>query len=61
MTGVKPVLLARAEAPANVASLYLAAHATTAREIRAGELISLDDIAGDDPALRAAWLAGLEG
>lgn len=61
VTGVKPVLLARAEAPANVAPLYLAAHATTAREIRAGELISLDDIVGDDPALRAAWLAGLEG
>lgn len=61
VTGVKPVLLARAEAPAGVAPLYLAAHATTTREIRAGELITLDDIGGDDPALRAAWLAGLEG
>ncbi|WP_159914565.1 homoserine dehydrogenase [Pantoea sp. 18069] len=59
VTGVAPVLLARAQAPADVAPLYLAAHATTAREIRAGELIGLDDIAGDDPALRAAWLAGL--
>ena len=60
VTGVKPVLLARAEAPADVAPLYLAAHATTAREIRAGALISLQDIQGDDPALRAAWLAGLQ-
>jgi predicted homoserine dehydrogenase-like protein len=60
VTGVKPVLLARQEAPADVAPLYLAAHATTAREVRAGELILLDHITGDDPALRAAWLAGLE-
>jgi predicted homoserine dehydrogenase-like protein len=60
VTGVAPVLLARAQAPADVAPLYLAAHATTAREIRAGELIGLDDIAGDDAALRAAWLAGLQ-
>jgi len=60
VTGVKPVLLARAEAPAEVAPLYLAAHATAARDIRAGELITLDDIRGDDPALRAAWRAGLQ-
>ena len=60
VTGVAPVLLAREQAPAGVAPLYLAAHATTAREIRAGELIGLDDIAGDDAALRAAWLAGLQ-
>lgn len=60
VTGVKPVLLARAEAAADVAPLYLAAHATTARDIRAGELITLDDIRGDDPALRAAWRAGLQ-
>ncbi|MEG2877236.1 MAG: homoserine dehydrogenase [Comamonas sp.] len=60
VTGVAPVLLAREQAPAGVAPLYLAAHATTARAIRAGELITLDDIAGDDPALRAAWLAGLQ-
>ena len=54
-----PVLLSRAEAPADVAPLYLAAHATTAREIPAGALIGLDDIQGDDPALRDAWLSGL--
>lgn len=60
VTGVAPVLLAREQAPAGVAPLYLAAHATTARAIRAGELITLDDIAGDDPALRAAWLDGLQ-
>jgi predicted homoserine dehydrogenase-like protein len=59
VTGVKPVLLDRLKAPAGVAPLYLAAHARTAREVRAGELILLDDITGDDPALRAAWLAGL--
>jgi predicted homoserine dehydrogenase-like protein len=59
VTGVKPVLLSRAEAPADVAPLYLAAHATTAREIPAGALIGLDDIQGDDPALRDAWLSGL--
>jgi len=59
VTGVKPVLLGRADAPAGVAPLYLAAHAKTAREVRAGELILLDDITGDDPALRDAWLAGL--
>lgn len=59
VTGVKPVLLRRADAPAGVAPLYLAAHAQTAREVRAGELILLDDVTGDDPALRKAWLAGL--
>jgi predicted homoserine dehydrogenase-like protein len=60
VTGVKPVLLARAAAPTDVAPLYLAAHATTARGIAAGALIGLDDIEGDDPALRAAWLEGLQ-
>ncbi|MEJ8852275.1 homoserine dehydrogenase [Variovorax rhizosphaerae] len=59
VTGVKPVLLARQDAPAGVAPLYLAAHAQTSREVRAGELILLDDITGDDAALREAWLAGL--
>lgn len=59
VTGVKPVLLGRADAPAGVAPLYLAAHARTARDVQAGELILLDDITGDDPALRDAWLAGL--
>ena len=59
VTGVKPVLLSRADAPAGVAPLYLAAHARTARDVQAGELILLDDITGDDPALRDAWLAGL--
>jgi predicted homoserine dehydrogenase-like protein len=59
VTGVKPVLLARDDAPAGVAPLYLAAHSRTARAVRAGELVQLDDITGDDPALREAWLAGL--
>jgi predicted homoserine dehydrogenase-like protein len=60
VTGVKPVLLPRAQAPAGVAPLYLAAHARTAREVRAGELILLDDLSGDDPPLRQAWLDGLQ-
>ena len=60
VTGVKPVLLTRSDAPVGVAPLYLAAHARTAREVRAGELILLDDVTGDDPALREAWLAGLQ-
>ena len=59
VTGVKPVLLGRSDAPVGVAPLYLAAHARTARDVQAGELILLDDITGDDPALREAWLAGL--
>jgi predicted homoserine dehydrogenase-like protein len=59
VTGVKPVLLTRADAPAGVAPLYLAAHATTERAIAAGALIMLDDIGGGDPALRQAWLDGL--
>ena len=59
VSGVRPVLLTRADAPDGVAPLYLAAHATTARDIAAGELLMLDDIGGDDPALRQAWLDGL--
>ena len=60
VTGVQAVLLPRADAPADVAPLYLAAHATTARDIRAGELLLLGDITQDDPALRQAWLAGIQ-
>jgi len=60
VTGVKPVLLARSSAPPEVAPLYLAAHARTARDVLAGELILLDDITGEDPALREAWLTGLQ-
>ena len=60
VTGLKPVLLSRPNAPAGVAPLYLAAHAQTARDVQAGELVLLDDITGDDPALREAWLAGLQ-
>lgn len=59
VTGVQAVLLPGAEAPARVAPLYLAAHATAARDIRAGELLLLDDITNDSPELRQAWLAGL--
>lgn len=60
VTGVQAVLLPRADAPADVAPLYLAAHAAAARDIRAGELLLLGDITGDSPELRQAWLAGLQ-
>lgn len=60
VTGVQAVLLPRADAPADVAPLYLAAHATTARDIRAGDLLLLGDITDADAELLAAWNAGLQ-
>ncbi|QHI98661.1 homoserine dehydrogenase [Xylophilus rhododendri] len=60
VTGVQAVLLPRTTAPADVAPLYLAAHATTARDIRAGELLVLGDLANAEPELLAAWQAGLQ-
>jgi predicted homoserine dehydrogenase-like protein len=60
VTGVQAVLLPRADAPADVAPLYLAAHATTARDIRAGALLVLADIANPDAELLAAWQTGLQ-
>ncbi|WPB59222.1 homoserine dehydrogenase [Xylophilus sp. GOD-11R] len=60
VTGVQAVLLPRSDAPADVAPLYLAAHATTARDIAAGTLLTLADIANADAELLAAWQAGLQ-
>ncbi|MET4638899.1 homoserine dehydrogenase [Mycetocola sp. 2940] len=55
VTGVDAVLLNRAEAPANIAPLYLLSFATTARDIAQGELLTIDDVSGFDPALLEAW------
>ncbi|SAK85067.1 hypothetical protein AWB82_05747 [Caballeronia glebae] len=61
VTGVQAVLLdRRAAAPADVAPLYLAAHATLAREVKAGELIAIADLHNPDDALLGAWQAGCE-
>lgn len=60
VTGVQAVLLPRADTPAGVAPLYLAAHATAAQDIAAGALITLDDLQGYSPVLRAAWETGLQ-
>ncbi|RQN39398.1 homoserine dehydrogenase [Paraburkholderia tropica] len=58
VTGVQAVLLPREAAGANVAPLYLAAHATLARDVAAGELLTLDHLQNADEALLAAWQAG---
>lgn len=58
VTGVQAVLLPRDAAAANVAPLYLAAHATLARDVAAGELLTLDHLQNPDEALLAAWRAG---
>lgn len=57
VTGVQAVLVPadRPEAAA-AAPLYLAAHATLARDVAAGELIAIDDLTDHDPALLDAWL-----
>ncbi|WP_258341732.1 homoserine dehydrogenase [Saccharopolyspora gregorii] len=60
VTGVQAVLLRGDEAPADVAPLYLAAHATLRRDVAAGELIALSDLANPDPALVEAWQQGEE-
>lgn len=53
--GVAPVLLDAADAPDDVAPLYLAAHTTLARDVAAGELVRLDDLADPSAALLEAW------
>ncbi|MGQ4269906.1 homoserine dehydrogenase [Nocardiopsis changdeensis] len=55
VAGVAPVLLDAAQAPADTAPLYLAAHTTLARDIPAGALLRLDDLAGPDGVLVDAW------
>jgi len=54
------VLLAATDAPEGVAPLYLAAHATARRDIRAGNLLTIDDIENYDSELHAAWVDGLK-
>ena len=58
VTGVQAVLLDRKTAPADVAPLYLAAHATLARDVKAGELITIADLQNPDEALLGAWHTG---
>lgn len=56
--GVQAVLLRGEESPDDVAPLYLAAHTTLARDVAAGELVRLADLADADPALLQAWTTG---
>ncbi|OON74678.1 homoserine dehydrogenase [Streptomyces tsukubensis] len=58
VTGVAAVLLRDEDAPADVAPLYLAAHATLAADVPAGELITLAHLADADEELLAAWTSG---
>lgn len=58
VAGVQAVLLRDEEVPADVAPLYLAAHSTLARDVRAGELITLGDLAAPDADLLTAWTEG---
>ncbi|MBD1601281.1 homoserine dehydrogenase [Pseudomonas typographi] len=60
VTGVQAVLLPASEAPAGVAPLYLAAHATVTRDIAPGELLMLGAIEGYASDLGQAWQAGLQ-
>ncbi len=55
VTGVAPVLLDAADTPGDVAPLYLAAHTTLARDVAAGELLRLDDLADPEDTLLDAW------
>lgn len=56
--GVDAVLAEAAALDVDAAPLYLAAHATLARDVPAGALITVDDLADPDPALLEAWRAG---
>lgn len=58
VSGVQAVLVASEAAPADIAPLYLAAHARLARDVKAGELLTIADLAGYDEDLLAAWQAG---
>ncbi|TQL46966.1 putative homoserine dehydrogenase-like protein [Homoserinimonas aerilata] len=54
VAGVNPVLVERGTVPVGTAPLYVLSFATTVRDIRAGELIAIDDVSGYDPVLLAA-------
>ncbi|WP_243788518.1 homoserine dehydrogenase [Saccharopolyspora gloriosae] len=60
VTGVQAVLLRDEDAPADVAPLYLAAHAALGRDVAAGGLITLSDLENPDSALVEAWELGGE-
>ncbi|WP_435109669.1 homoserine dehydrogenase [Nocardiopsis synnemataformans] len=53
--GVAPVLLDTADAPGDVAPLYLAAHTTLGRDVAAGALVRLDDLADPSDVLLDSW------
>lgn len=55
--GVAPVVREIVDTPAGAAPFYLAAHATLARPVASGELITLDDLADPEPLLRETWAA----
>ncbi len=55
VTGVQAVLLEAGPESARVAPLYVASRATLARDVRAGELILIEDLADHDAELLAAW------
>lgn len=59
VTGVQAVLLRDDDAPTDVAPLYLAAHATLAKPVAAGELLRLDDLTDADQELLHAWTSGI--
>ncbi|MDT0267286.1 homoserine dehydrogenase [Streptomyces sp. DSM 44915] len=59
VAGVAPALCDTDAVPADVAPFYLAAGTRLARHVPAGTLLTLDDLEGADPALLAAWQAGL--
>ncbi|MBP3081305.1 homoserine dehydrogenase [Streptomyces sp. 604F] len=58
VTGVRAVLLRDEDTPAGTAPLYLAAHATLAADVAAGELVTVGHLADPDAALLDAWTAG---
>ncbi|GAB3477220.1 homoserine dehydrogenase [Nocardiopsis coralliicola] len=60
VAGVRPVLLDAADAPPGAAPLYLAAHATLARDVAPGALLRVDDLDAPDGDLLALWRAGAE-
>jgi sorbitol-specific phosphotransferase system component IIA len=58
VTGVQAVLVTREAAPADIAPLYLAAHARLASDVKAGALLTLADLADYNDELLAAWNTG---
>ncbi|WP_244900774.1 homoserine dehydrogenase [Streptomyces nanshensis] len=61
LAGVQAALLRSADAPADVAPLYLAAGSRLSRDVPEGGLLTFDDIEGYDAELADAWHAGAAG